>query len=225
MAQTTEEHDLMTQAREQILADIRKALGRDTLPEALCGELEERLTNPPRQTRPSFSEALIPRFVNKLSAAAGTVERVNARDAVPAAVTAYLESKGLPKRLAVAPALTSLAWPDGVDVTFGASGGDDLVSVTPCFAAVAETGSLVLLSSPESPTTLNFLPDDHVVVLEARQIVRHVEDVWPLLRGRPEGVPRTVNFITGPSRTADVEQTLQLGAHGPRRLHVMLIET
>jgi L-lactate utilization protein LutC len=82
---------------------------------------------------------------------------------------------------------------------------------------------LVLLSGSFWPTTFDFLPDDHVVVLERERILTHIEDVWALLRARGEGVPRTINFITGPSRTADVEQTIQLGAHGPRRLHVILV--
>ena len=101
---------------------------------------------------------------------------------------------------------------------------DDHVTVTRAFAGVAETGSLVLLSSPQSPTSLNFLPDVHVVVLARERIVRHLEDAWALLRSEVPAMPRTVNFITGPSRTADIEQTIQLGAHGPRGLHVILVE-
>ena len=82
---------------------------------------------------------------------------------------------------------------------------------------------MVLLSGPDSPTSLNFLPDYHVVLVRAPQLVRHIEDVWQRLRERGD-VPRTVNFITGPSKTADVEQTLQLGAHGPRSLHVIYVD-
>ena len=99
----------------------------------------------------------------------------------------------------------------------------DSVAVTPCFAAVAETGTVVLLSSPESPTSLNFLPEDHIVVADAGRLVPYMEDVWPLLRKAPDGIPRTVNLISGPSKTADVEQTIQYGAHGPRRFHVILV--
>ncbi len=56
------------------------------------------------------------------------------------------------------------------------------------------------------------------------QIVRHLEDLWAQLRARLDGMPRAVSLITGPSKTADVEQTMQYGAHGPRRLHVILVE-
>ena len=92
------------------------------------------------------------------------------------------------------------------------------------FAAIAETGTLVLLSGAHSPTTLNFLPDVHIVIVRRQQIVTHIEDVWRRTRSELEEMPRTVNLITGPSRTADIEQTIQLGAHGPRSLHVIVVE-
>ncbi|MDX1605990.1 MAG: lactate utilization protein C, partial [Candidatus Competibacterales bacterium] len=100
----------------------------------------------------------------------------------------------------------------------------DKVTVTPAFAGIAETGTLMLLSGPDSPTTLNFLPDAHIVVLPAERIVGPYEAAWQRLRARNEPLPRTVNLITGPSRSADIEQTLQLGAHGPIRLHILLVE-
>jgi L-lactate dehydrogenase complex protein LldG len=105
---------------------------------------------------------------------------------------------------------------------------------------------LMLASGSGTPTTLNFLPDTHIVVLHAGQIVASYEDGWDLLRtlasrtpapppqagegGSPQSgdrvgaLPRTVNLITGPSRTGDIEQRIQLGAHGPRRLHIVLVE-
>ncbi len=95
--------------------------------------------------------------------------------------------------------------------------------MTPAFTAVAETGTLMLRSGPDHPTTLNFLPDTHIVVLRAGQIVGPYEDAWAKLRAAGD-MPRAVNFVSGPSRTADIEQTIQLGAHGPRRLHIVLIE-
>jgi L-lactate dehydrogenase complex protein LldG len=103
----------------------------------------------------------------------------------------------------------------------------DAVSLTPCLAAIAETGTLMLVSGSGTPTTLNFLPDTHVVVVRAGQVVAGYEDGWDLIRARAaqgEGWPRTVNLITGPSRTGDIEQRIQLGAHGPRRLHIVLVD-
>jgi L-lactate dehydrogenase complex protein LldG len=178
---------------------------------------------PVSHARPAVDGDLLNLFMTKVQAAAGTVEQVPNSAAVPAAVSGYLTEHNLPNRVALAPALESLPWPEALQIKVGPSQGDDPTSVTPCVAAVAETGSVVLLSSPESPTTLNFLPDDHIVLVRTNQIVQYLEDVWTILRERFDGLPRTVNFITGPSRTADVEQTIQLGAHGPRRLHVLLV--
>jgi L-lactate dehydrogenase complex protein LldG len=88
---------------------------------------------------------------------------------------------------------------------------------------VAETGTLVLTSGPESPTTLNFLPDTHIAVVNRSQITGRYEDVWDKIRDNG-ALPRTVNMISGPSRTGDIEQTIQLGAHGPRRLHILILD-
>ena len=97
--------------------------------------------------------------------------------------------------------------------------------VSHAFAGVAETGTLVLMSGADNPTSLNFLPDNHIVVVDAKDVAGDYETVWQRLREKfGDGVmPRTVNLITGPSRSADIEQTLILGAHGPRRLHVIVV--
>lgn len=206
----------MSTAREAILGRVRAALGE-----------RDPAASPAQTTsiRPAFEGDRVPRFVAKLTAAAAGVTRVAELAAVPPAVEAYLQEHGLPAALVVgeAPPLPELPWPEGWELARRAALGEDRVSLTGAFAAIAETGSLVMLSGPGHPTTLNFLPDDHLVVLRERQVVSHMEDVWALLRERPGGMPRTVNIITGPSRTADVEQTIQLGAHGPRRLHVFLV--
>ena len=90
-------------------------------------------------------------------------------------------------------------------------------------------GTLMLPSAPERPTTLNLLADTAIVVLRAGRVVGAYEEAWDLLRAERGGadgafMPRNVMFVTGPSRSADIEQTLELGAHGPRRVHVVLIE-
>ena len=86
----------------------------------------------------------------------------------------------------------------------------------------------MLPSGPERPTTINLLPDTAIVVLRASPRGRAVRGCWDLLRPEHAGdggfMPRNVMLVTGPSRSADIEQTLELGAHGPRRLHVVLIE-
>jgi L-lactate dehydrogenase complex protein LldG len=152
-----------------------------------------------------------------------TLARVGSLAAVGAEVARFVEAIGAGRRLCVSKALAAVDWPPGLVVEHRAARRDDETSVTPCFAAVAESGSIVTLSGPDTPSTLNFVPDNHVVVVHAPQVVRHLEDAWAALRASGRPMPRTVNVIAGPSRTADIEQTIQLGAHGPRRLHVVLV--
>lgn len=214
----------MSAAREQMLGAIREALGREELSEDAQGTLTARLDRPQRHTLPAIDGDLAERFLNRLAAVAGTWSRASDLDAVPAEIESYFDAHQLERSVVIAPALEALAWPGDWQVNFGATQGHDQTGITPCFVAVAETGSVVLLSGAQSPTTLNFLPENHLVLVRRTQIVRHVEDVWTRLRQGPEAMPRSCNFITGPSRTADIEQTIQLGAHGPRRLHVILVE-
>jgi L-lactate dehydrogenase complex protein LldG len=91
--------------------------------------------------------------------------------------------------------------------------------------AAAETGTLLLVSGADNPTTLNFLPEAHTVLIAASDIVGSYEEAFDRLRAiHGEGyLPRTVNLISGPSRTADIEQTIVRGAHGPSRLHVLIL--
>jgi L-lactate dehydrogenase complex protein LldG len=207
-------------AREAILGAVRGALGRGPLDDARRAALDARV---PQHTRPAQHDDPLARFVRKFESRAGTVARVAQRADVPAAVEAYRAAHALPARAAVGAALGDLAWPPGWQIHHGAAGIDEHLAVSAALAGIAETGSLLLASGPDSPTTHNFVPDDHVVVLDAARIVTHFEDAWALLRARVQGMPRAVNVISGPSRTADVEQTIQLGAHGPRRVHVILV--
>jgi L-lactate dehydrogenase complex protein LldG len=207
-------------ARDAILQSVRDALGRGPLDDAQRAALDARV---PQHTRPAHDEDLVARFIRKFESRSGTVERVGDAAAVPAAVEAYRLAHGLPSRAAVGAGLKGLAWPAGFDIHHGPAGISEALSVSPALCGIAETGSVMLAAGPASPTTHNFVPDDHVVVLEAGRIVDHFEDAWTILRARTEGMPRATNIVSGPSRTADVEQTIQLGAHGPRRVHVILI--
>lgn len=217
----------MSAAREQILQSIRRSLRRtDALEPSIEQMLAERLARHEPHLKPAVPGNLIERFVLKLEAVAGTAARVPTLVDVPPAVAKYLSEQQVSKTLVMAPdpVFASVPWPDSLTIERRAATRDDHVALTGAFAGVAETGSLVLLSSPQSPTTLNFLPDVHIVVLRTAQLVRHIEEVWARLRAELSEMPRTVNFITGPSRTADIEQTIQLGAHGPRNLHVILVD-
>lgn len=217
----------MSDAREHILRNIRRSLRRTgPLEPSVQHALDTRTRNHEIHVQPAVGGDRAARFVAKMQMVAGSVIRVQSLADVPKAVTDYLGLHALPLQVLMAgdAMFESLTWPDELRIEKRAAKRDDAVSVTGAFAAVAETGSVVLVSNQDNPTTLNFLPDDHIVVLRAQQIESHIEDVWSRLREDLPSIPRTVNFITGPSKTADVEQTIQVGAHGPRRFHVILVD-
>ena len=121
--------------------------------------------------------------------------------------------------------LAALPWGEtALEIAHGPSDGRDLNAVSMAFAGIAETGTLALVSGADNPTTLNFLPDNHIVVLRRKDVVADYETVFARLRAAygKGGAPRTLNLVTGPSRSGDIEQTLLLGAHGPRRLHIVI---
>lgn len=213
----------MSEAREQILEGIRAALrGGGSRGPGDHGGGDAAGIGIPRAPVEGDPASV---FTTRLEATAATWEALASMAGVPDAVRAYLQDKALPPAVVAtgdAP-LRELERAGAIAVEHRAARDEDRVSVTSALAAVAETGSLLLVSSANTPTTLNFLPEHHLVVLEASTIVPYLEDLWPIVRSLPEALPRTLNLITGPSRTADVEQTIQLGAHGPRRLHVLLI--
>lgn len=225
----------MTEGREQVLTAIRRALKRGPLEGEDRAALERRTAEHPRGPVPSRAQLgpqeTLDLFVQMAEEAAATTRRLQEWGEVPQAVLAYLKSRNEPAavRIAPHPDLTGLDWQDGapmLSVDQGRGEPDTNVGVSRAFAGVAETGTLLLYSRGESPTTLNFLPATHIVAVDAKEVVGGFEDAWDRLRAAIGGVenwPRTVNLITGPSRTADIEQTLQLGAHGPMNLHVLLI--
>ncbi len=125
------------------------------------------------------------------------------------------------------PRLAALPWGEtALEVSSGPSDGHDLNAVSIALAGIAETGTLALVSGADNPTTLNFLPDNHIVVLSREDVVADYEAAFARLRATyGKGcAPRTLNFVTGPSRSGDIEQTLLLGAHGPRRLHIVIAD-
>src|SRR4029079_14158506 len=157
-----------------------------------------------------------------------TVARV-APSEVPGEVMAYLARNNLPAAAAMAPPpqLEGYDWTSQkmLDLRRGRAEASDHVAITGAFAGIAETGTLVTTSGSDHPVSLNLLPDTHVVVLREGDIVGGYEEVWQRLRARygKNAMPRTVNTITGPPRTGDIEQTIELGAHGPRRMHILVV--
>ena len=218
--------------RDQVLGAIRRSLAVADEDSSRRARITSRLKLSARRfgLRPGRGEPATDRLCAKAEAVQASVTRVADRAAVPGAIAEYLRGANLPQQIRTGddPRLAGLPWESvpHLDRTCGPSAGGDPVGVTYAFAGVAESGTLVMVSGADNPTTLNLLPDTHIVVLDAADIVDDYETVWQRLRDRyGKGVmPRTVNFITGPSRSADIEQTLFLGAHGPRALHVVVVD-
>ncbi len=222
----------MSEARSSILNGIRRSLKRGELAGPARDAVLSRLDQPP--LGPSVARANLPQparvdlFCRWAEFNNATIARVGAAE-VPGEVVAYLARNNLPSRAVIAPspALDAFDWASQkmLELRRDKALGSDAVAITPAFAGIAETGTLVMASGPEHPVTLNLLPDTHVVVLKEGDIVGGYEDVWQRLRARygKNLMPRTVNTITGPSRTGDIEQAMELGAHGPRRMHILVV--
>lgn len=219
--------------REAVLSRVRQSLGVTGKEESRRREVAERLADVPRGIIPARGqlpdEERIALFMKQADKALATIERVPSAELVPEAIAMYLRSKNLPAELKRGedPRLAALPWERApqLAISTGPTGGRDLVGVSHAGVGVAETGTIVMLSGPDNPSTLNFLPDYHIVVLSAGDITGDYETAFDRVRARygPGVMPRTVNFITGPSRSGDIEQKLLLGAHGPRSLHILVV--
>ena len=245
----------MTSARAEILGAIKDALEKDRPPrdkngdkdgdEAVTGTgvgtggpfdaAEQRLKDHPANLIPARGrlglKARVDLFIREAERVNATVARVSSVSGVPREIARYLAKNNLPMTLKIAPGTSEakVPWTEQtlLSVEEGRADGNEAVSVSRAFAGVAETGTLVMLSGSDNPTTLNFLPPTHVVVISASEIIGDYEESWTQLREKGEAgrfMPRAVNWITGPSRTADIEQTLLMGAHGPQRLHIVIVD-
>jgi len=222
----------MTSARDDILANIRRSLGVTGAEAPRRANVAMRLQNTPAGIIPERGQlspaARVAMFKHQAERAQASVAEVAGPEDVPAEVARFLRSQNLPAtvRMGADARLAAMPWSQtAIEVTSGRSEGRDPNAVSHGFGGVAESGTLAMLSGPDNPTTLNFLPDNHIVVVSAGYIAGDYETIWARLRQQVgQGtMPRTVNLITGPSRSADIEQTLLLGAHGPRRLHIIVV--
>lgn len=221
-----------TTARAQILNGIRRSLRRGEISGDQRQAVEARLARPPLGPTVARAQLAQPEkvalFCQWAETNNATVARVMAPD-VAAEVVSFLARNNLPARAAMAPSsqLADYDWDSQkmLSLRRGRGEGSDQVSITGAFAGIAETGTLVMASGPDHPVTLNLLPDTHIVVIRESDIVGGYEDVWTRLRERygKDRMPRTINTITGPSRTGDIEQAMELGAHGPRRMHIVVV--
>ena len=178
-----------------------------------------------RGPQPVLGATLLERFQAKAESLASTVARVAGPAQAVAAVAQYLAAGALGTNAVVTADLGAYDWAgSGLSVRLGAAVDADLVGISSCFCAIAETGTLMLLSGPETPATVSLLPETHIALVAVGRIVATMEDAFALLRAERGAIPRAINFISGPSRTGDIEQTIVLGAHGPCRVHLVLME-
>ncbi|WP_373503959.1 lactate utilization protein C [Aestuariivirga sp.] len=218
-------------ARDAMLARIRSktAKGSD---ETRRAAVDARLAQHPRNLIPERGigdeDHRVRVFTEMMQAVGGSVEIVNDLNDVPDSISDYLRNSNLPAhvRRGSDPVLARLPWHRGtLEVAQGRAEETDRASVTRAFAGIAETGTIIQVSGQDNPTTLNFLPEVHIVVLEASAVFASYEEAWTKLRDEfGEGImPRTVNMISGPSRTGDIEQTIVRPAHGPKNMHVIIV--
>jgi len=207
--------------RERILRRVIASTRGD----ADAAAVERTIAQPERGPAPTIDGDLAALFCQCAAALASDVVRVPASADVPAALATYLDRHGGARRAVSWPELLSLPWTaQGFSVEARAARGDDPVGITGTFAAIAETGTLMLLSGSATPASVSLLPETHVAVVRTDQLVATMENGFARLRAEHAAMPRAVNFVSGPSRTADVEQTVTLGAHGPRRVLIVLVE-
>lgn len=215
----------VTGARARILARIRAAQGRAaTAQDSERDAVAQYVAAHPQGPRPRVDADAGARFRDRALNLATTLDETSDVADIPAAVARYLRNLDLAPIAVCWPEFAALDWAaQGLRVEARAARGDDLVGITGAFCAIAETGTLMMCSGPATPPAVSLLPETHIAVISRSRIVAGMEDAWALLRREHGTMPRAVNFISGPSRTADIEQTVTLGAHGPYRVHLLLL--
>ncbi len=221
----------MSEARAAILERLRRSLGTGDEEEARRRLVAARLSRPEPVLVPARArvegEARIALFTEMAEAVQTEVQRLDSFAEIATATSRYLRLHNLPQKLVAAPdpMLDAAGWDRQplLRVRRGNADPGDAVGMTLAFAGIAETGTLMLVSAPERPVMLAFLPETCIVVLPLSRLDGAYEESWARLRALSPMPPRAVNLVTGPSRTADIANALTLGAHGPKRLLVLLV--
>jgi len=215
--------------RDAILARIRERLPAGDREESAAARLREHPAGPLPERARGDDPTLQQRFREQAQAASAEIIDADGPDELPGIITGLLDAESTDQDpTADAQAAAGVVVDESLLAELGAIGScrraepSDALAVSRALCGIAETGTLVLRSGPGRPTTAAFLPPIHVVVLDRTEIVGGYEDAWDRVRAAGD-TPRTVNWITGPSRSADIEQTLNMGAHGPIRLVIVLV--
>ncbi len=219
--------------REAILGKVRTALKATPGDAARLASVNERMSSAAKGVIPARGQLPAKERVELFCAQAvklfASVERLASVDEVPEAVASLSEAEepAASIRMGDDARLTAMPWASqgALEVKRGASDGNDEVGVSHAFARRCRNRNLVMVSGADNPTTINFLPEHHIVVVDAASIEGDLETAIAGIRGRfgKGEMPRTVNLISGPSRSGDIEQKLILGAHGPRALHLLVV--
>jgi L-lactate dehydrogenase complex protein LldG len=218
--------------RDAVLSRVRKALGKTGDRAAARVDAEAYIGAHGHGPRPAMPADLVLRFLRRATDMQSTVERLADRRDIPQAVTRYVDALDLPPALVAQKSHAGVCWPEFADLDWAAAGlaiearpatGEDRLGITGAFCAIAETGTLAVLAGADTPTATTLLPDTHIAVVRADRVVSGMEEAFALVRGERGRLPRAVNLISGPSRTGDIEQTIVLGAHGPFRVHILVL--
>jgi L-lactate dehydrogenase complex protein LldG len=212
-------------ARDNILARIRARQNKPASPTAQeRAAVADAIGLHRRGPIATMDGAPLACFRERALSLATTLDEVATPAEVPRAVEAYLQANALPRAAVCWPELLELDWvANGISVEARPPRGDDAIGITGAFCAIAETGTLMLCSGARTPSAVSLVPETHIAIVRSARVVRTMEDAWQLLRAERGALPRAVNFVSGPSRTADIEQTVTLGAHGPYRVHLVLV--
>ncbi|HEY4136906.1 MAG TPA: lactate utilization protein C [Casimicrobiaceae bacterium] len=216
-------------ARDAVLARVRKALAKEGSDSQVKADADAYIAAHQQGPRPTMPADLCARFITRATDMSSTVDSVAALADVPHAIARYLDTLSTAdgERLR-----SGVCWPEFANLEWSAAGlaiearptvGLDRLAITGCFCAIAETGTILITSSAATPTASALLPDTHVAIVRAGRIVSGMEEAFAMVRAELGAMPRALNFISGPSRTGDIEQTIVLGAHGPFRVHLLVV--
>jgi L-lactate utilization protein LutC len=208
-------------ARETILGDIRRQLGRDSSAPPPAPPARLRIAEVNRARR-------IESMLERVTALAGKAFHArSAREAIDyvEGVTRGRTPVGLNAIGSNAPFLRELGFASGItdktELRRACATAD--VGITSADYALADTGSLVMIASPDDARLISLLPPVHIAVFPADRILTGLDELYTLIP-RPADRTSSMVFITGPSRTADIEQILVRGVHGPGEIHVVIVD-
>lgn len=225
--------DALQMSRTEILSSIRSRLEdtyNQTLNERIQAVIKWPDTRkgqkglPQRASGPEIERLAC--FAMQLEAASATLHVIDALEELPLLVADVLHHKHQDLSVYVVTDYSGLDWKSaGIAHKLGTVQGDNQVCITTASAGIAETGTLLVISGETQGTGHSLLPKINFVIVQEADIVANFEDAWEKLEGQNGAISsRAMNFITGPSRTGDVEQRILLGAHGPLALEVVLLK-